>query len=168
MAWFSQWKVGLVNTIVARIEQLPRPRRRLVVLTGLLGYPLSVLVLVALKRADLNRWLILSIFLTLIALTVVAVLVGYGYGRGRIDGHHAHVDERDRALRQQAYALSHQVLAAILIAVVAAVEVYLTAGNTIELDANTFLPAAMWVIVYIPALPSLMLAWIEPNAVADA
>jgi hypothetical protein len=157
-----------VNAAAARIEHLPRPRRRLVVLAGLLGYPLSVLVLIALKRTDLNRWLILSIFLTLIGLTVVALLVGYGYARGRIDGHRAHVDERDLQLRQQAYALSHRVLAATLIVAAAVLEVYLTFGNTIKLDANTFLPAALWVIVYIPALPSLMLAWIEPNAPADA
>jgi hypothetical protein len=157
-----------MNATVARIEQLPRPRRRLAVLAGLLGYPLSVLALIALKRTDLNRWLILSIFLTLIGLTVAALLVGYGYARGRIDGHRTHVDERDLALRQQAYALSHLVLAAALIAAAAVVEVYLTFGNPITLDANTFLPVALWVIVYVPALPSLMLAWIEPNAVADA
>jgi len=72
------------------------------------------------------------------------------------------------ALRQQAYALSHRVLATILIAATAITEIYLTSGYTLRLDANTFWPAVMWVIVYIPALPSLMLAWIETDQPADA
>jgi hypothetical protein len=43
-----------------------------------------------------------------------------------------------------------------------------TSGNTLRLDATNFWPAAMWVIVYLPALPSLMLAWIETDQPADA
>jgi hypothetical protein len=70
---------------------------------------------------------------------------------------------------RQAYALSHRVFAAILIAATAITEIYLTSGgNTLRLDANTFWPAAMWVIVYLPALPSLMLAWIETDQPADS
>ena len=157
-----------MNTTTARIEHLPRSRRRLVVIAGLLGYPLAVIVLVALKRTDLNRWLIMTVFLVLVVLTIAALSVGYGYARGRIDGRHSHVDERDVELRQRALALSHRVLAATLIGVCAIVEVYLTSGYTIALDANTFVPVAMWIVVYIPVLPALMLAWIEPNAIADA
>jgi hypothetical protein len=56
----------------------------------------------------------------------------------------ARLDERDLALRQQAYALSHRVLATILIVATAITEIYLTSGNTLRLDANTFLPAMMW------------------------
>jgi hypothetical protein len=157
-----------VNTAAARIEHLPRSRRRQVVLAGLVGYPLAVGVLVVLKRTDVNRWLILACFLLLVGLTVAALLVGYGYARGRIDGRHTHLDERDLDLRQRAYALSHRVLAVIVIAACAVVEVYLTSGNDIRLDASSFTPVLMWVVVYIPALPALMLAWIEPSAADDA
>jgi hypothetical protein len=100
--------------------------------------------------------------------TLATLAFGYRYARGRIDGRGARLDERDLALRQQAYALSHRVLAAILIAATAITEIYLTSGNTMRLDANTFWPAAIWVIVYLPALPSLMLAWIETDQPADA
>ena len=100
--------------------------------------------------------------------SVATLFVGYLYARGRIDGHRARLDERDLTLRQQAYALSHRVLAAILIAATTITEIYLTSGNTLRLDANTFVPVLMWVIVYIPALPSLMLAWIETDQPADA
>ena len=100
--------------------------------------------------------------------TLATLTVSYRYARGRIDGRRARLDERDLALRQQAYALSHRVLAAILIAATAATEIYLTSGNTLQLDANAFWPAAMWVILYIPALPTLMLAWIETDQPADA
>jgi hypothetical protein len=57
---------------------------------------------------------------------------------------------------------------ATLIAATAGIEVYLTSGGTLQFDPGTFLPAMMWVIVYIPALPSLMLAWIEADQPADA
>ena len=155
-------------TTTSRIEYLPRSRRRTLVATALAGYPVAVAALAGLKHTGLNRWLILAVFLLLLVPTVATLAVGYRYARGRIDGCRARLDERDLALRQQAYALSHRVLAVILIAATAVTEIYLTSGNTLRLDANTFWPAAVWVIVYIPALPSLMLAWIETDQPADA
>ena len=152
----------------SRIEYLPRSRRRSLVADALVGYPVAVAALAALKHTSLNRWLILALFLLLVLPTLATLTVSYRYARGRIDGRRARLDERDLALRQQAYALSHRVLAAILIAATAATEIYLTSGNTLQLDANTFWPAAMWVILYIPALPTLMLAWIETDQPADA
>ena len=156
------------TTVTSGIEYLPRSRRRLLVAVALAGYPVAVAVLAALKHTGLNRWLILALFLLLLLPTLATLCVGYRYARGRIEGRRVRLDERDLALRQQAYALSHRVLAAILIATTAIVEVYLTSGNTLRFDANTFWPAVMWVILYIPALPSLMLAWIETDQPADA
>jgi len=156
------------TTTTGRIEYLPRSRRRALVAVALAGYPVAVAALAALKHTSLNRWVILALFLLLLLPTVAAVLVSYRYARGRIDGRRARLDERDLSLRQQAYALSHHVLTAILIAATAITEIYLTSGNTLRLDANTFWPATMWVIVYLPALPSLMLAWIETDQPADA
>src|SRR5215467_9409425 len=156
------------TTITSRVEYLPRSRRRLLVAVALVGYPVAVAALVGLKHTGLNRWLILAVFLLLLLPALAALAVGYRYARGRIDGRRARLDERDLALRQQAYALSHRVLTVILIAATAITEIYLTSGNTLQLDANTFWPAATWVIVYLPALPSLMLAWIETDQPADA
>jgi hypothetical protein len=156
------------TTTTSRIEYLPRSRRRSLVAIALVGYPVAVAALAALKHISLNRWLILTLFLLLLLPTLATLVVGYRYARGRIDGRRARLDERDLALRQQAYALSHRVLAVILIAATAITEVYLTSGNTLRLYANTFWPVAMWVIVYLPALPSLMLAWIETDQPADA
>ena len=165
-----------MNTTLSReIEYLPQSRRRLLVAVALAGYPVAVAALAGLKHTSVNRWLILAVFLLLLMPTLVTLAVGYRYARGRIDGRCARLDgrrvrldERDLALRQQAYALSHRVLTVILIAATAITEIYLTSGNTLRLDANTFWPAAMWVIVYLPALPSLMLAWIETDQPADA
>ena len=157
------------TTTTSRIEYLPRSRRRTLVTIALAGYPVAVAVLVALKHTSLNRWFILALFLLVLLPTVATLFVGYRYSWGRIDGRRTRLDERDLLLRQQAYALSHRVLAAILIGVTAITEIYLTSGgNTLRLDANTFVPVMMWVIVYIPALPSLMLAWIETDQPADA
>jgi hypothetical protein len=156
------------TTAISRIEYLPRSRRRTLVAVALAGYPVAVAALAALKHTSLNRWLILALFLLLLLPTLATLAVGYRYARCRIDGRRARLDERDLSLRQEAYALSHRVLATILIAATAVTEIYLTSGNTLQLDASTFWPAAMWVIVYIPALPSLMLAWIETDQPADA
>jgi hypothetical protein len=156
------------TTTTSRIEYLPRSQRRTLVAIALAGYPVAVAALAALKHTGLNRWLILALFLLLLLPTLVTLLVGYRYARGRIDGRRARLDERDLALRQQAYALSHRVLAAILIVATAVTEIYLTSGNTLRFDANTFWPVTTWVIVYIPALPALMLTWIETDQPADA
>ena len=156
------------TTTTSKIEYLPRSRRRTLVAIALAGYPVAVAVLAALKHTSLNWWLILALYLLLLLPTAATLAVSIRYARGRIDGRCARLDERDLALRQQAYALSHRVLAAILVTATAATEIYLTSGNTLQLDANTFWPATMWVIVYIPALPSLMLAWIEIDQPADA
>jgi hypothetical protein len=158
----------MTTTATGRIEHLPRSRRRQLVAIALIGYPVAAAALVGLKHTSLNRWLILTAFLLLLLPTLATLGVGYRYARGRIDGRRARLDERDLALRQQAYTLSHKVLAAILVAVTAVTEIYLTNGNTLRFDANTFWPVTMWVILYIPALPSLMLAWIETDQPADA
>src|SRR5215467_2162889 len=131
-------------TMTTGIEYLPRSQRRTLVAVALAGYPVAAAVLAALKHTSLNRWLILALYLLLLLPTVATLAVSIRYARGRIDGRCARLDERDLALRQQAYALSHRVLAAILIAATAATEIYLTSGgNTLRLDANTFWPAAM-------------------------
>ena len=160
--------IEVSSTTARGIEYLSRSRRRLVVVVALAGYPVAVAVLAGLKHTSLNRWLVLALFILALLPTVAALLVSYRYARGRIDGRHARLDERDLALRQQAYALSHRVLATVLIAAAAVTVIYLTSGNVLRLDANNVVPATMWVIVYIPALPSVMLAWIETDQPADA
>ena len=156
-----------MSTTVARIDHLQQPRRKLIVLGALVGYPAAVLILVALKHTALNKWVILAVFGLLMLFTVSALLMAYGYARGRIDGRKAHLDERDLEIREHAYAVAHRFLAAVLIGATAAVEVYLTNGNTLHLHANATLPVMMWVIVYVPALPALMLSWIEPTQPVD-
>ena len=157
-----------MSTTLAWIDRLEQPRRKLIVLGALVGYPTAVLILVALKRTTLNPGVTLAVFGLLMLFTLSAIVIAYGYARGRIDGRKAHLDERDLVIREHAYAVGHRFLAAVLIGAMAVVEVYLTNGNTMELNANDTLPVLMWVVVYIPALPSLMLAWIEPTQTVDA
>src|SRR5215469_17386122 len=105
-----------MNTTIAReIEYLPQSRRRMLVAVALAGYPVAVAALAGLKHTGLNRWLILALFLLLLMPTIATLAIGYRYARGRIDGRRVRLDERDLALRQQAYALSHRVLTVILI-----------------------------------------------------
>jgi hypothetical protein len=158
------------TTTTSRIEYLPRSRRRTLVAVALAGYPVAIAALAGLKHASLNRWLVLAVFLLLLLPTLATLAVSYRYARGRTGGRRARLDERDLALRQQAYALAHRVLAVILIAATAVTEIYLTSGNgnTLRLNATNFWPVTAWVIVYLPALPALMLAWIETDQPADA
>ena len=156
-----------MSTTVAWIDHLEQPRRKLIVLGALVGYPAAVLTLVALKRTTVDKGVTLAVFGLLLLFTVSAIVMAYGYARGRIDGRKAHLDERDLEIREHAYAVGHQFLAAVLIGATAAVEVYLTNGNTLSLNANDTLPVMMWVVVYVPALPALMLAWIEPTQTVD-
>jgi uncharacterized membrane protein len=106
-------------------------------------------------------------FLLMIAATVTALGVSYVYARGRFDGRGVRLDERERHLSMRAYALSHRALALALLAAMAAVDMYLTNGNMMIVDAANFLPMMLWMILYVPALPVLMLAWIEPGLPAD-
>ena len=152
----------------SRFEYLPRSRRRLLVAVALAGYPVAVAVLAGLKHTGLNLWLSLVLYLVVLLPRLVALSVGVQYAQGRAGGNTTGLDERGLALRQQAYALSHRVLAAILTAAAVITEIYLSIGNTIRLDADTFWHATIWVLVYIPLLPSLMLAWIEIDQPADA
>ena len=148
---------------------MDRSRRRCLVAAGLVGYPLAVAVLAALKQTSLNRWLILAVFLDLVGLSAMAMILIYRLARGRMGAARTvRLDERERALCEQAYVLSHQLLAAILVLAVLGSEGYLAAGNQVRVNGNFFLPVLMWVVVYLPALPSMMLAWIEPTALADA
>ena len=153
---------------MGRIDLLPQAKRRVLVAVGLAAYPLAVALLVALKHTSLNRFAILGVIAAVMLTAVAVVFAGYRYARGRIDGRRSRLDERDLSLRQQAYAASHRTLAVILIAAAAVVELYVTSGRTLRLDAASVLPALMWVAVYIPALPSLMLAWTETDQPADA
>ena len=155
-------------TTAAWIDHLEQPRRKLIVLGALVGYPAAVLILVALKHTTVDKGVTLAVFGLILLFTVSALLMAYAYARGRIDGRTAHLDERDLEIREHAYAVGHRFLAAVLIGATAAVEIYLTNGNTLSLNANDTLPVMMWVVVYVPALPALMLAWIEPTQTVDA
>jgi hypothetical protein len=154
-------------TTLHRLTSLHQSRRRAWVVVGLVGYPAAYAVLLALKETAAPPGLALMAFLLTIAATVIAPGVSYVYARGRFDGRSVRLDEREKHLSMHAYALSHRALAIVLLAAMAAVEIYLTNGNVMIVDAANFLPVMMWVILYVPALPVLMLAWIEPELPED-
>jgi hypothetical protein len=104
----------------------------------------------------------------LIGTTLVGSIVLYRFVQHRADRPGAGLDERQRQLRDQAWILSYEILAAavILMVAVAAIQV-LGFGRPIELDANLMGAAAISVGVLIPVLPVAALAAIEPDAPAD-
>jgi len=74
------------------------------------------------------------------------------------------LDERQRDLAVRARALSYGVLFAFIVAIAGAWAVYVTTVGPVVLGAELLLPVAIVVGVYLPVLPSAVLAWIEPDA----
>jgi lysylphosphatidylglycerol synthetase-like protein (DUF2156 family) len=80
----------------------------------------------------------------------------------------ATLDERQRQLRDRAWILSYQVLAAVVVFAIAAVAIaVLGFGRTVTLDGSLTSALAISVGVLLPLLPAAALAWVEPDAPED-
>ena len=105
----------------------------------------------------------------LIGATLVGALVLYRYVRGRADMPGIHLDERERRLRDQAWILSYQVLAIVVVFLGAAVVIpVLGFGRPITIDAPVATAVAICLGVLLPLLPAASLAWLEPDPVEEA
>ena len=100
----------------------------------------------------------------LIGMTVVGAFVLYRYVRDRADMPGLQLDERERQLRDRAWILSYQVLAAVVVVLVAALVLPVFAfGQPITIDASIATAASLCLGVLLPLLPAAALAWLEPD-----
>ena len=150
-----------------RLRTMPRRTRRLVVLATFVAYPL-----VSVGYALLSRSGALPVVSTLWPPLAIVLMFGFAAGvfviyaatRNRAEPTAIELDERQRDLAVRARALSYGVLLAGIVVVAAVWAVYVTSVGPVTLGPELLLPVAIVVGVYLPVLPSAVLAWIEPDA----
>lgn len=104
----------------------------------------------------------------LIGCTLIGAFVLYRYVQGRADMPGRGLDERERQLRDRAWILSYQVLALVVVLLVAALVVpVLGIGQPVTIDATVAAAAALCLGVLLPLLPAASLAWLEPDRLGD-
>lgn len=103
-----------------------------------------------------------------ILITVGGAFVLYWFVRDRA-GRDAQLDERQRQLRDRAWIMCYEILAALIVAAVLVLGVLvLGLGRVVTLDATAVSALVLCVGVLLPLLPVATLAWIEPDAPAEA
>lgn len=150
-----------------RLRVLSRRTRRLIVLGTFVAYPL-----VYVGYALLSRVGALPAVSLLWAPVAIVLMFGfaaglfaiYGITRTRAEPEAVELDERQRDLAVHARALSYSLLLGFIVAIAAAWAAYVTTVGPVVLGPELLLPMAIVVGVYLPVLPSAVLAWIEPDA----
>jgi len=151
--------------IVGRIRRLDRRLRRLLVLETLIAYPLVVIgysALVATGRIPAALWAPVAV--VLMAGFIGGLFVVYAYAGGRADPRDAELDERQRALAIEAWALSFAALTWFLVIMAVVWALWVTFVGPVLVGPEFLLPVAIGVGVYLPLLPLTALTWIEPDA----
>jgi len=149
-----------------RIRSVSRRSRRLVVLGTFVAWPVLYVGYGLSARSGAlpsvsQLWAPLAIVLMFgFAAGVITI---YGITRSRAEPTSSELDERQRDLAVRARALSYGVLLAFVVASAGLWAVYVTFVGPVTFGPELLLPVAIVVGVYLPALPSAVLAWIEPD-----
>ena len=151
-----------------RIDRLSRRSRRIVSVATLLGLPAMFAWSTFWMGTSVPTVVWGPISFVLIGATAVGSFALYRFVRGRADMPGAHLDERERQLRDRAWILSYQVLSAVVVAVaiVLGIAVFVL-DRPVTVDAALVNTVVLTVGVLLPVLPAAALAWIEPDAPAD-
>lgn len=153
----------------SRIDRLPQRFRRVIAVTTFVGLPGMYIWSAFWLTTSVSNLIWGPVSFLLIGATIAGSFVLYRFVRDRANLPGAGLDERQRQLRDQAWVLSYQVLAAVVVIGVGVVAILVLGfGRVVTLDATIVGAAALSVAVLIPILPVAALAWIEPDAPADA
>ena len=150
-----------------RLRSMPCRTRRLVVLGTFVAWPLLNVGYALLSRTGALPAVSLlwaPIAILLLFGFALGVFVIYAVTRNRAEPQASELDERQRDLAVRARALSYSVLLVFILAVAGAWAIYVTTVGPVTLGAEWLLTVAIVVGVYLPVLPSAVLAWIEPDA----
>jgi hypothetical protein len=151
-----------------RIDRLSRRTRRIVAVATLLGLPAMFAWSSFWLGTSVSNVLWGPISFGLIGITLVGALVLYRYVRNRADLPGTGLDERERALRDRAWILSYQILAAVVVLLGAAVVIpVLGFGRPVTVDAQLATAIALCLGVLLPLLPAAALAWLEPDLIEE-
>ncbi len=155
--------------IFRALSRARRPIRRAMVLASFAGYPLLLLgyyTLVATGRLSQVIWAPIAV--VLMSLTIFGLIGVYSFSRDRAQLDGPTLDERQRVLGLRAYALSYSVLMTAVWAVISPLALAIVFGGPVTITAEWVLPMIVSASVYLPAMPSAVLAWIEPDYAEDA
>jgi hypothetical protein len=154
-------------TLGDRIASLPRRSRRLAVLAAFLGYPLLVAgytLLVDTDRLPIPIWA--PIAFALLGLSFLGVAIVYGWARSRTEPV-ARLDERQRAMLDRAHVIGYALLGALVTAISGVLALMATFNGAITVTMEGLTPFLIALGLYLPMLPSAILAWIEPDPASD-
>ena len=151
-----------------RIERLSRRSRRVVAVVTMLGLPAMYAWSAFWTGTSVPTLVWGWASFVLIGATLVGAYVLYRYVRNRADLPGAGLDERERQLRDRAWILGYQVLAAVVVALGAAVVIpVLGFGRPVTIDAQIATAIALCLGVLLPLLPAATLAWLEPDPIEE-
>ncbi len=150
-----------------RLQSMPRRTRRLVVLGTFVAWPLLNVGYALLYRAGALP--VLSLLWAPIAILLlfgfaIGIFVIYAVTRNRAEPEAIELDERQRDLAIRARALSYGILLAFIVGITGIWAIYVTTVGPVTIGAEWLLTVAIAVGVYLPILPSAVLAWVEPDA----
>ncbi len=151
-----------------KIESLSRRSRRVLSVVTLIGLPAMFVWSSFWGTTSVPTLLWGPVSFVLIGLTLIGAFVLYRYVQGRADMPGHGLDERERQLRDRAWILSYQILALVVVLLVAALVIpVLGFGQPITIDATIATAAALCLGVLLPLLPAAALAWLEPDRIGD-
>jgi hypothetical protein len=151
-----------------RLDRLSQRTRRIVAVATLTGLPAMYAWSSFWLGTSVSNVIWGPVSFVLIGLTAVGAIVLYRFVRDRADLGALTLDERQRQLRDRAWALSYGVLAtAVVIAVAIAALLVLGMGRQMTLDPNLMTALAICIGTLIPVLPVAVLAWLEPDLAED-
>jgi hypothetical protein len=146
----------------------PRRVRRAIVVGTFIGYPLVLIgysTLIATGRLSNLIWAPIAI--VLMSLTALGAFAIYAFARERASLDEDTLDERQRQLRDQAHILSYVVLSTAVTLAAGAAAIWSLLAGSIVLDLGTMSPWFIALGLFLALLPAAMLAWIEPDELAD-
>lgn len=143
---------------------LSRAVRRALAVTSVLAVIGGVVVYELGRRAG-ARDIGFSAGAVLLVLGVMAALIVWRWSRNRGQWADDGLDERDRRVRDRAWATSYRVLAMAVLGAILAINVLGLMGA--DIAAEIAREISMMMIAFVAILPTLVLAWTEPDLPAD-
>jgi cytochrome bd-type quinol oxidase subunit 2 len=143
---------------------LSRTVRRLLVATSITGSAAGIAVQDVARRLD-ARDLGNGAGLVLLLVGVAATLIVWRWSRNRARWEDEGLDERDRRERDRSWAMSYRILALAVILVPGTLAALSLAGADVAAEVVRQVLVAMIGLVLI--LPTLVLAWVEPDMPAE-
>jgi len=146
--------------LLGSAADLSRPVRRVLTATSVIGVVAATVVRDAARRAYSPEFGNAA-GLVLLLVGIAATLVVWRWSRNRARWEDDGLDERDRRERDRSWAVSYRILALAVVIAPGTVAILSLAGADIAADVLRQLLATM--IVFVLILPTLVLAWIEPD-----